>query len=267
MLQSNHLSLDDEPQIRFCQKVGYVLRYQGYEFKSVFQPIYRIRGDCFGYEALVRITDVDSQFVPPDRFFSAIEDDLETCILIDQWTRKLHFKNYAHFLNEKSLFINVLPNTLIHEYGSAGHHSMSLNRQQAESSVFVEVVESACEDLFSLQLSTHHLRIKGYHIALDDFGSGYSNARRAATLCPDIIKIDQLLLRRMFKEACTLLADAVSYARSINAQIVVEGVETEEELSAMADLGVDYVQGYYLGHPANPVSLSHRHHQCGVLSF
>nr|WP_159063864.1 EAL domain-containing protein [Thaumasiovibrio occultus] len=236
------------PCIKLDGDAGYVLDFLDKHFRSVFQPICALNGECFGYEALLRVYDADGSAIRPDLFFKSIADNPALCLLLDQWSRELHFKNFQLLLSPCCLFVNVFPNTLVKEQVGNIHHHNPLVSQDPQQRVYIEVVEDDCEDLHALMESAKDLRVRGYHIALDDFGSGFSDLHRASHLSPDIIKIDRSLLRAI--DSCEKpLRHAISLAKELGALVVVEGVETEQELELVKGIGVDFVQGFYIGMP------------------
>ena len=97
-----------------------------------------------------------------------------------------------------------------------------------------------------------HLRQKGTRISIDDTGSGYSSLAHILKLAPDLIKLDRDLVSGIDVDPVrrALAAALVSFAAETGTQVVAEGVETEDELVVLRQLGVRYAQGYYLGRPA-----------------
>ena len=91
------------------------------------------------------------------------------------------------------------------------------------------------------------LRRAGVHIALDDFGVGYSSLNYLSNLPVDIIKIDRSLTRQILTspKQYALLKSIVEMASINELSVVAEGVETRAEQQAIANSGVHYIQGYY----------------------
>ena len=89
-------------------------------------------------------------------------------------------------------------------------------------------------------------------LALDDWGSGYSNGNSLLELSPDYIKVDITIIRGIDTDADKqqLVKGIVDYAHGRGMKIVAEGIETEAELRKVIDLGVDLLQGYFLAKPA-----------------
>ena len=101
------------------------------------------------------------------------------------------------------------------------------------------------------------LREAGCRIAIDDFGSGYASYARLKKLSADILKIDGSFIQNLLK--CSLDYQIVSsichLARMKRMRVVAEYVESEEICDAVVALGIDYLQGYYIGKPAPLQSL------------
>jgi EAL domain-containing protein (putative c-di-GMP-specific phosphodiesterase class I) len=95
------------------------------------------------------------------------------------------------------------------------------------------------------------LRALGVAVAVDDFGTGYSSLAYLRDLPVDVLKIDRSFTSRL-PEDQPMFAFIVELARAIGAATVVEGVETEEELRLVTELGCDMAQGFYLARPLTP---------------
>ncbi|MCU1373803.1 MAG: hypothetical protein JWO68_1089 [Actinomycetia bacterium] len=92
----------------------------------------------------------------------------------------------------------------------------------------------------------------GVRIAIDDFGTGFASLSYLWRFPADVIKIDRSFVRRLEEEpeATVLIAAMIQLAHSLGKTTVAEGVETDEQLQRLRDLGCDAVQGYLLGRPA-----------------
>lgn len=126
---------------------------------------------------------------------------------------------------------------------------------QDMSGLVVEVTEHelAADDSI-LEADLKALRDRGARIAVDDAGAGYAGLQQLMRVQPDLIKLDRSLVQEVDSDpAKQALVDAfVRFARRTDAQVVAEGIETEEELRTLADLDVDYGQGYFLAKPGPP---------------
>jgi hypothetical protein len=88
-------------------------------------------------------------------------------------------------------------------------------------------------------------------VAVDDAGAGYAGLQQLMRVAPDLIKLDRSLVQNVDSDAAkqALVDSFVRFGRRTGAQVVAEGIETEEELRTLADLDVDYGQGYFLSKP------------------
>jgi EAL domain-containing protein (putative c-di-GMP-specific phosphodiesterase class I) len=116
----------------------------------------------------------------------------------------------------------------------------------------LEVTESAyTENASQLIKVIEQLRAKGYEIEMDDFGSGYSSLNMLSSMPVDILKMDIAFIRNI--ESSTkdlrLVELIVDIARYLNVPVIAEGVETENQLRLLKDVGCDIVQGYYFSRP------------------
>jgi EAL domain-containing protein (putative c-di-GMP-specific phosphodiesterase class I) len=119
------------------------------------------------------------------------------------------------------------------------------------NSLKVEITESQAlnYDLVAGVIALCHGH--GIKVALDDFGTGYSHLTHLHKLPFDTMKVDQAFTRSMLVEprSMAIVEAIVRMGKAIDADIVVEGIETEPMLQALRDLGCDYAQGYLIGKP------------------
>lgn len=91
----------------------------------------------------------------------------------------------------------------------------------------------------------------GVQIAIDDFGSGYSNFSHVLNLEPDYIKIDASLIKNIDKDIYSqvVVSTIITFASKLGIKTIAEFVHNDSIYEIVKDLGVDYVQGYYIGKP------------------
>ncbi|MGX7678112.1 EAL domain-containing protein [Jatrophihabitans sp. DSM 45814] len=118
--------------------------------------------------------------------------------------------------------------------------------------IVIEITEHASVDLTALRMALDELRDRGAKIAIDDASTGYAGLLRLTALRPDYVKLDRGLVTgaRSSVEQSAVIEALVSLSRRIGAKVLGEGVESLEDLIALAELDVDYAQGYYIGAPA-----------------
>ena len=114
------------------------------------------------------------------------------------------------------------------------------------------MTESAyTEDAGYLIRVIEQLRLRGYEIEMDDFGSGYSSLNMLSSMPVDILKMDMAFVRNIERNdhdfrLVELIIDIADY---LKVPVIAEGVETENQLNLLRDAGCDIVQGYYFSMP------------------
>ncbi len=220
------------------------------QITTVYQPIYNLLDDTlYGYEALSR-GPAGSYFESPDMIFLyASKGELlmsaeETCLY--QAVRNARCLN-----NGNLLFINITPTlipSLINDNFKTFLQEAGLNNQH----IVLELTEKfAIPDHGLYQRILVNTKGKGYKIALDDVGIGYSTLERISEITPDYLKFDRSLVRDINKNLVRqeLAKSFVEFAKKINAIIIAEGIENKEELDFIKSIGINYGQGFLLGCP------------------
>jgi EAL domain-containing protein (putative c-di-GMP-specific phosphodiesterase class I) len=119
--------------------------------------------------------------------------------------------------------------------------------------VTVELTEHLqVDDYEGFTAKLGRLREAGGEVAIDDFGAGYASLRHILKVRPEWIKLDISLTERINENqiAHALATSLVSFADEVGVNVVAEGIETEEELEALLEIGFRYGQGFYFGVPS-----------------
>lgn len=220
--------------------------------KSVFQPIVSLQtGHILGYEALSR-GPAGTVYESPVNLFTAAEE-FDCLLELESVCHSRAINKAVPALGENYLFLNVSPILLNSVNRSNGLIQDDLLKQHLQySHVVVELTErNNIEDYKSLLEELEPYREQGFMIAIDDAGAGYSSLQAIAEVKPEFVKMDLSLVRDVDKDPTKLaLVEAfVDFAYKINARIIAEGIETEEELQTLIKLGCDYGQGFLLARP------------------
>jgi len=102
----------------------------------------------------------------------------------------------------------------------------------------------------AIDANVRTLSAAGVTFSLDDYGTGYSNAIRMLSLPFSIVKFDKSLVDGLDDPSVrTMLSSTITMLHSIGKQTLAEGVETAKQAEALAEMGVDYIQGYYYAKP------------------
>lgn len=213
---------------------------------QVYQPIVDVsNGRVRGYEALLR-TRVPAFAGPAELFRAAAAAGVVG--ELGRLSRTLAIRDAP----DATLFLNVFPNEFDHAFLVRADDPIFKHRKQ----VYLEVTESVPLQYFAQCRNVlAEVRKKGVKLAIDDLGSGYSNLKYIADLGPDIVKLDRGLVAGIRSGTIQdrLLKSIVVLCHDVGAEVVAEGVETRDELSAVLDAEVDMVQGYLLARPAMPL--------------
>ncbi|NLS13431.1 EAL domain-containing protein [Vibrio sp. SM6] len=233
----------------------YVGHYKNMVLKSVFQPIYHYDMSIIGLEALVRIHHQNGSMIRPDDFFHSDDTPHHDKINVERLSRLVHIRNFSlsHY-RDKKLFLNVLPNA-VERLALEVLSCRVLLKTLAQfgispKQVVMELIEIDANCEAQLQQSTRVLGRNGFQWAIDDFGVNASTQERTERILPHIIKLDRSLLYQFEQGEPDKLLDAIQLARNIGSQIVVEGIETQNQLALMRQLKIDMYQGYHLAMPA-----------------
>lgn len=224
------------------------------KIKSVFQPIVSLKtGEIVSFEALSRIT-LESCTLNIEELFK-IANTLEQSWKLDQLCRKCAIKASQQMPLGKKLFINVDANILLDSDFVQGFTKEYLKKYHLDSNniVFELSETTSIEDKHLFKQAVRHYRSQGFEIAIDDVGSGYSNLNRINHTQPEYIKLDKELIQdiHLNKDKHTMVEVMVNYCKAMHYKLIVEGIETKEELECLIQLGIEYGQGYYLKKPVD----------------
>ncbi len=220
---------------------------------TVFQPITCLRtGMIYAYEALSRING-PSPFSGPETLFKAAFKYGVTARL-ERLCRKKALLTAHEKEIDLPITINVCPSILKcpnHEPGV----TLSLVEElfDVRDKVILELTERfSINDHKLFRDTVDYYRRQGFRIAIDDLGAGFAGLNMLIQIEPYMVKVDRALISDIHNspKKQMLLESLVGFCRKINARVVAEGVETEDELSMLIDLKIDFGQGYYIGRPA-----------------
>ncbi len=231
-----------------------------------FQPVMRMSDMGIAYhEALLRMVDEDdeSQLIAPAAFVPHAERSGKIR-QIDRWVFETCISMLARSQASVRIAVNLSPRSL-DDPGFVGFLRDALARYDVDPRrLHIELTETAgMGDLMSARPTIAALRSVGCAVHLDDFGSGFSSFAHLKLLEVDGIKIDGNFVRDLTSDASNRLvvASLIEIARSMNKSTVAECVEDAATLEALRELGVDHVQGFHLGRPANDLVMEPRQNE------
>ncbi|HEX6714738.1 MAG TPA: bifunctional diguanylate cyclase/phosphodiesterase [Thermoleophilaceae bacterium] len=211
----------------------------------VFQPLVALAtGQVSGYEALTRFKPPPKRF--PDQWFNlAARVGLGGALEAHAIKKALDVPNRPA---GTYLSLNLSPSTL-----RAPEVRDVLPEDLTGLVIEVTEHELAADDA-ALAADLADVRRRGARVAVDDAGAGYAGLQQLMRVAPDLIKLDRSLVQNIHEDPAkqALVDSFVRFGRRTGAQVVAEGIETEEELRVLADLDVTYGQGYFLAKPGPP---------------
>lgn len=219
---------------------------------SLFQPIVCLsERRVLGYEALSRGPSNSPLHSPLNLF--AIARQAGRLSELEVLCRETACRRFSELNLGGKLFLNVSPESLLEPHYPSGRTLKMLEAVGLPPSrVVIELTEQTLTEDFQLLFNAlHHYRDMGFSIALDDLGAGYSSLRLWSELRPDYVKIDRHFIDGIHQDPLKreFVGSILQIARASRAQVIAEGIELDEELAVLGEMGVDLVQGYLLGRP------------------
>jgi EAL domain-containing protein (putative c-di-GMP-specific phosphodiesterase class I) len=220
--------------------------------RTVFHPIVRLAdGEVIGHEALTRPVGGIS-FDSVEELFAFAES---TDLLMDfeRLCRRTAVEGAARTPSLGLLFLNASAGAVEDPDWSAGGMDRLLAQSgMAPADVVIEITERVAivhHDEFQTALKM--FKDRGYRVAVDDMGAGYASLQSLAAIEPDFLKFDTSLVRDIDHSSIkrSLLLSLRQLGDKIKARVIAEGIEREEELQTLIDLGIELGQGYLFHRP------------------
>jgi diguanylate cyclase (GGDEF)-like protein len=234
------------------------------ELFVVYQPKVDCRtGSLVGFEALARWRHPRAGLVPPDRFIPLAEnhdliDELTEYVMAEslEWfartRQRIQSSNTGCAPQSIRLSVNIsarsLENVELFERieRCCNHHGLTPEH------LVLELTETSAmhDPVASLDILTR-LRMKGFHLSIDDFGTGYSSMVQLVRLPFSEIKLDKsfVMTARKSQESRTVIKSIVDLGKNLGLKCTAEGIEDDDTLSYLRDVGCDAAQGYLIARP------------------
>jgi diguanylate cyclase (GGDEF)-like protein len=234
--------------IEIQKKLLYALDHEG--LISYYQPIVPIRDSNkeIKYESLIRLIDEDGKVIPPLKFLEVAK------------------QNRVYYKITKQVLHNTLQTIKDHKIACSLNLSLTdIKNEKTVEYLYSVLDEFEYNELLTLELLETEdfdnykevysfcmkIRSYGIKIALDDFGSGYSNFTHVLNLPVDYIKIDSSLISNIDRDISSqiMVETIVALAKKLNVETIAEFVSSDDILDMVKSLGVDYAQGFHIGKP------------------
>jgi predicted signal transduction protein with EAL and GGDEF domain len=217
-----------------------------------YQPMARIAGDVFGFEALVRWRHPTRGLLLPQTFIALAEEIGMICDL-GEWVLREACREAASWKRPLQMAVNVSPLQFVNPFSlpdlvravlsETGLHPGRLELEITEGVVIGDPARA--------RSVLSELKTLGLKIAMDDFGTGYSSLSALQSFPFDKIKIDREFISNLGKNghSAAIVRAAIGLGRNLQMPVIAEGVETEEQRAFLSAEGCEEIQGYLVGRP------------------
>lgn len=239
LLNADEYTLTDTPQD------GLVCHFMSMRLNSVFQPVLRADGTLLGHEALLRVTRQELPFAPEQAFNHAMTTN--RLVQFDRLVRTIHLLNHArHYPESTRLFLNVHP-YFVNQVGDHGRTFEKILQYHDLQTTHTVIEMQANNDFAQLTLAIKNYRALGYCTALDNVDD--SHFHHALLLKPDMVKLARQWIARATPSAQSraVLISRINELHQAGIRVVVQGIETADQLALAQTTGAEYVQGFYVG--------------------
>jgi len=242
--------------------------YKDYEFeefyniikntniKSLFQPIISLTdGTVFGYEALSR--GPQNSYMQNPEVLLKIAKKCNKLWELEELFRLKALENIYKKRLDVKIFLNINPqiiNSLKFKDSFTREYLKKYNLD-CENVIFEITERDEVTSISSFMESIEYWKSQNYQIAIDDVGSGHSGLNRICYVKPHYIKLDMELVRDVDKDSTkqAIIKSMHEFSKLTEARLIAEGIETEEELKTLIDIGVQYGQGYFIQRPQEAI--------------
>ncbi len=243
-----HNGADYQKNIEWINKIKDALNED--RIVAFFQPIIENKSDkIHKYEALVRMKDIDGKIVSPYFFL----DIAKQAKLYTKITKIMFEKTFSTFEDkpEYEFSINITEADIIDEE-IAKFIIQKIQNFPYPKNIVLEITESEeIKDYEKVNIFISKAKKLGAKIAIDDFGSGYSNFEHIIKMDADFIKIDGSLIKNIQtdQESRIITEAIIAFSKKLGSKTIVEFVHNQSVQDIVKEIGADYSQGFHLGEP------------------
>lgn len=220
-----------------------------------YQPIYdNMTEEIASFECLIRLIDDDGHVVSPYHFLNVAKKSR----LYNTLTKIMIEKSCIHFADlDYDFSINLSVEDILNA-DIVNYIKAKIIEHNVSDKIIFEILESdGIENYEDVSIFTQEMKNLGCRIAIDDFGSGYSNFEHMLKLNIDYIKIDGTLIENLDKDisAQIIVETIVDFAKRLNILTVAEFVHSADVYEKVKELNVNRTQGYFLSEPRKSANI------------
>lgn len=231
------------------------------EFYLLYQPVVDLRsGFCVGAEALVRWRRPANDAISPAVFIPAAEKH-GLIVQITGQVMEMVAKDTVQLLRdhpETHIAINFSADDLHSAETEQRLQALITNVGGTSRNILIEATERGFMSPEKAKGLLVSVRSKGFKVAIDDFGTGNSSLSYLATYDLDYLKIDKMFVDALGTDTASsrVAFHIIAMAKTLNLQMIAEGVETEQQRDILRDAGVQFGQGWVFGKPMSMEALA-----------
>lgn len=249
-------SMRDSAQRRFTIKNDFVASLEDNQLFVVFQPIVSSQSKrVTKLEALCRWQHPDLGFIPPPIFIDVLEES-ENMNILFEWIVDCVLDEILFLdtigLSDVVISVNLSTSQLVNDIALGVLKDKLLDKNVDPSRLELEITETSLITNFSQAKSwVEDATDRGFKIAIDDFGAGYSSLSYLTAFPYNTVKLDRSLLNNIDKDARQqrIVGSLTQMLHGLSVPIVAEGAETDAQFEELKRLGCDYIQGYLISKP------------------
>ena len=223
-----------------------------HEFEMYYQPIFDQNKKILKLEALIRWNHPEEGLLMPQSFIQ-IAEETGFIVELSEWIIENVFDRLDQWRQSNDVMLPVSINISLFQFSNTQLievlESVSNKYCIDTSMVTLELTESiGIGDFDEVLIKLRKLKALGFKIAIDDFGSGYSSLNYLTQMPIDVLKLDKSFIAKIGVETSseTLIETIVLMAKQLNLDVIVEGVETENQFMFLKNLGCQTFQGHIL---------------------
>ena len=231
------------------------------QFEPFFQPKVDVVTGCItGVEALARWNHPDHGIIPPYTFIGLLEQSRKinelTFIMLEKAvaaTRQLHYHGHALTMSVNISLASLTDTTLANRITQIIRNAAVDPRY-----IILEVTETAAmTDMAHALENLARLRMRGFGLSIDDYGTGYSSMQQVGRIAFSELKIDQTFVKDFAENEPQriIVQSSIDLAHKLRIKCTAEGVENARDWHALKSMGCDLVQGYWIAKPMSLPSL------------
>lgn len=247
--QALHQEIKREQQL--CERLRCAI--DNSEFTVFYQPIMDVASNTlYSVEALLR-WKCDDESISPAVFIplaerSGLMPEIGAWVL----NRALIDLSHWQFKQGLAISVNVSVSQLLDDSFLKTVDNALKTTQISSARLHLEITESVfASDKEVVSVKVNELVARGIKVSIDDFGTGYSSLSRLQSMPCDFIKIDRSFVQNSSEESDTIIRATLLMAKEFGCKTIAEGIETVDQKLHLAQLGTDYLQGFYFAKPMN----------------